>query len=159
MVAGFAVAALLQLQVDVDQTSQSFQVWFAISAGLCVSSSPICSGIPVLRQLRDCRNLRPSLAPTGLRHLCFSRASNPKFEFRILGGLLHSCDGDVQSDVDQHCQAQPHSRLRRGRDHVPGQVPSLSQHVRQSDVYGSLLTIEYAYHMFSAEPSSSSSMQ
>ena len=37
VVAGFAVAALLQLQVDVNQTSQSFQMWFSISAGLCVS--------------------------------------------------------------------------------------------------------------------------
>lgn len=37
VVAGFAVAALLQLQVDVNQTPQSFQMWFSISAGLCVS--------------------------------------------------------------------------------------------------------------------------
>ena len=37
VVAGFAVAALLQLEVDVTQTSQSFQIWFSVSAGLCVS--------------------------------------------------------------------------------------------------------------------------
>lgn len=36
VVAGFAIAALLQLQIEVEQTEQCCQIWFATSAGICV---------------------------------------------------------------------------------------------------------------------------
>ena len=39
IVAGFAVAALLQLQIVVEQTQDCCQIWFAVSGGLCVSVS------------------------------------------------------------------------------------------------------------------------
>lgn len=37
VLAGFAVAALLQLEVDAMQTGEGYQMWFAITAGFCVS--------------------------------------------------------------------------------------------------------------------------
>ncbi len=37
VLAGFAVAALLQLQIDVMQVPRGNQLWFATTAGICVS--------------------------------------------------------------------------------------------------------------------------
>ena len=38
VVAGFAVAALLQLDFDVTETPHGLQLWFATSAGITVSN-------------------------------------------------------------------------------------------------------------------------
>jgi len=40
VLAGFAVASLLQLDFGVEVTKKSYQIWFALSAGLTASPPP-----------------------------------------------------------------------------------------------------------------------